>query len=67
MGNNFLIMERGILYCGALQVLRVSTLHRAAIAAPWVGGQARMCTYLRNVLKLREEKREQKSKHESKP
>lgn len=32
-----------------------STLHRTVIAVPWVGGQARMCTYLRNVLKLHEE------------
>jgi hypothetical protein len=56
MGNNFLIMEKGdhhVLW--SLTGFKGSTLHRAAIAVPWVGGQARMCTYLRNVLKLDEE------------
>jgi hypothetical protein len=55
MGNNFLIMEKGDHVLWSLTSFKGSTLHRAAIAVPWVGGQARMCTYLRNVLKLHEE------------
>lgn len=48
-------MEKGDHVLWSLTSFKGSTLHRAAIAVPWVGGQARMCTYLRNVLKLHEE------------